>query len=345
MQVPTHLATFAEGTDKLVRTSLRMRTCEPDALQSINLFQSFKKPREGLRIGRFSIPIEPRTVAHTIAQYALPQKADFLYTTRGKARHLSNHLLGGTGIFVSADIRDDAVAATVVAPEKNRHEAAKRISGILCGGIRMRIETFRDFILVRDLETLRPFPFKRISRLLKVGYDFGNHSEPARTDGEIKLRKLLENLRPKPFDRTPHQSHNTRTILQRVEISAFPDGLLFRLLAHRAGVDDYDIGISLTFGADVSCRLQHRPDSLGVAYIHLTTVCMNMEFHSLTHSRIGQKRKPANRPNTTPITYTQNIIAIFCHKWRLVRKRTRSPTPAPVRDMDISAPADMPPLR
>ena len=164
----------------------------------------------------------------------------------------------------------------------------------------MRIETFRDFILVRDLETLRPFPFKRIPRILKVGYDLRNHSKPARTDGEIKPRKLLENLRPKPFDRTPHQSHNARTILQRVEISTFPDGLLFRLLAHRAGIYNYDIGISLTLGADVTCRLQHRSDSLGVAHIHLTTVCMDMEFHSLTYSRIGQKRKPANRPNSTP---------------------------------------------
>ena len=166
----------------------------------------------------------------------------------------------------------------------------------------MRVESFRHFILIRNLKALRTLPFKRISSSLKIGYDLGDHPKATRTHSKIKLRKLLEDIRPKSLNRASHQSNDARTVLKRIEIAALADGLLLRLLPHRAGIDDYDIGISLTFSADVPCCLQHRPDSLGVAHIHLTAVCMDMEFHRSTHSGIGQNRKPAKRPNATPNT-------------------------------------------
>ena len=69
----------------------------------------------------------------------------------------------------------------------------------------MRIEAFRHFILIRNLKALRTLPFKRISSSLKIGYDLGDHPKATRTHSKIKLRKLLEDIRPKSLDRASIQ--------------------------------------------------------------------------------------------------------------------------------------------
>ena len=90
---------------------------------------------------------------------------------------------------MSADVRHDAVAAAVVASEKNRDE---RLPSALDVGV----HAFRNHVLA-EFEA-RIAPFLENPR---------NEAEGARTYGEVELGKSLEDVRPEPLDGAAHEPY------------------------------------------------------------------------------------------------------------------------------------------
>ena len=115
---------------------------EADAFEAVDLLQRAQKARERLAARRL-----PRLVADAVAQDALAEEADLLHAARGEAAHLLDHLLRGTRILVAAHVRDDAVAAAVVAAEEDGDVALdpRERAGAPC--VRMRVQPLRHLVV------------------------------------------------------------------------------------------------------------------------------------------------------------------------------------------------------
>ena len=135
---------------------------------------------------------------------------------------------------MSTDVRNDAVAAPVVATKQNRDKTAECVRRILCRRVGMGVEPFGNLVLVRQFQPLGSGAQMRISLGLKVGNYLRNHAKTARTDSKIEFWELFEHFRPKALHRATHQTDDTRAILHRAKVAALAYSLLFGLLPDSA---------------------------------------------------------------------------------------------------------------
>ena len=182
------LRELAIGAQQLVGAALWMRRGEADARNPRNCGDRLEKPREGLRVTAWArrIALVPRRVPLAIAQDALPQKAHFAHAMRGKRAHFSDDFPRRARILVASHVWNDAVAATVVAPDEHRDERLE-------AAIHMRGKRLGHHILAK---------FK--PRETPVCDNLRNESDCARSNGEVKFRKFLEHIFAKALHCTAH---------------------------------------------------------------------------------------------------------------------------------------------
>ena len=113
------------------------------------------------------------------------------------------------------------------------------------------------------------------ARKAPFGEDARHEAERARADGEVEPLHALEHFLAQPLHRA---TGKPRDLPGRHEIAALPERLLLRLLAHRAAVDDHDVGVRLACGLFVPGGQQHRLERFAVAHVHLAAVRMDVEL-------------------------------------------------------------------
>ena len=184
----------------------------------------------------------PRLVAHAVAQHALSVKA-YLRAAVGRQRaRFGDDFARRARILVAAHVGDDAVAAAVVASGEYGGERLERAGG-------MRRKRLRH-----------PFFAGFEARKAPFGEDARHEAERARADGEVEPLHALEHFLAQPLHRATGKP------------------LLLRLLAHRAAVDDHDVGVRLACGLFVPGGQQHRLERFAVAHVHLAAVRMDVEL-------------------------------------------------------------------
>ena len=105
-----------------------------------------------------------------------------------------------------------------------------------------------------------------------------DETDRARTDGEVKFWEALEDVRAHPLDGA---AHTPRELLCGDEVANLADCLFLGLLADGTAVYDYEFCVLFARRLLVSGRDEKRLDSLAVADVHLATVRVYVEFHSL----------------------------------------------------------------
>ena len=120
MQVMTDFFALCHSLDQFVGQILRMGSHKTDTLQSFDLFHFFQKFCKGNRcLQIFSVGIYVLTKEHDLCNAVCNQLLD-----------LTNNGLRLTALFTATDIRNNAIAAEVIA---TKHYADACLEGIFTG--------------------------------------------------------------------------------------------------------------------------------------------------------------------------------------------------------------------
>ena len=176
----------------------------------------------------------------------------------GERTHFGDDFTRRARILVPAHVGDDAVAAAIVAPDKNGNE---RLETAVC----MRGKRLAHHVLTK-LEPWEP----------PVGEYLWDEPEGARANGEIKLRELLEDISAETLYGAPHKP---RQLLCGDEVPRLADGLLLGLLPDGATVDDDKLRVVFANRLFVPCGKKQRFDGFRVADVHLAAVRMDVKLH------------------------------------------------------------------
>src|SRR5262249_36058822 len=107
----------------------------------------------------------------------------------------------------------------------------------------------------------------------------GGPMELLRANDQIDLRKFVDELASSALSHAPQKTkHDVGPMTSRVrgQVLHFTDGLLFRGIAHTAGVQKNHVGCRLRTGQRVTSGKKLRGNAFRVALVHLTTVGLDI---------------------------------------------------------------------
>ena len=105
-----------------------------------------------------------------------------------------------------------------------------------------------------------------------------------RSDHEIQMRNFLEKFLAAALRHAAHDpEHHPRAFpFETAQNSEFPDGFALRLIPDAARIQDNDVGFVFFMDNIVSGFRQHCRGRFAVAFIHLASVCLDIDIHLIT---------------------------------------------------------------
>ncbi len=98
-----------------------------------------------------------------------------------------------------------------------------------------------------------------------------------RPHDQIDRGNLLEEYRPQPLGHAPDHAQDPAGALVALQFANPADDALFGMIAHRAGVDEDDVGPGgIGFGR-VAVLRQHTEHQFGVGHVHLASVGFDID--------------------------------------------------------------------
>ena len=191
----------------------------------------------------------------------LPEQGHLEHALVDQRLHLGEDLAGPAVLLLAAQRRDDAERAGVVAAHADRHPPG--VGGVPLGRQRRR----EDLERLDDLDLrlgVVPGPLQqRRQRAHVVRAEDDVHPRRAAHD----LAAVL--LREAAADGDLHAGVG---VLDRPEVAEVAVEPVVGVLAHRAGVEDDDVGVAALGRGGVAGLLEEAGEALGVVHVHLAPV-------------------------------------------------------------------------
>ena len=223
----------------------------------------------------------------------MAEQRDLLHALPGEEFHFLHDVRDGPPALFAARVRHDAERAAHVAALHDGDEG---------GGVARLGHVVADRVLgirfLRDVADGTPAQRKRriVHPRLHAAFQdavhvFENLVVFLRADDEIEVRDALEKLLPAGLRHAAHEAiDHVRALLPlRTHDAHFPERLLLRLVAHRAGIDQDRVGVLFRRRQGVAALGEHPRHLLGVALVHLAAAGLEINFR---HQR-GNKITPA----------------------------------------------------
>ena len=277
------------GRHQIIAITFRMRRSEADAFHPFDLVYRFDELDEGgfpIR-GRDALPRVPNVWAErqlgptrlgntalAITRHDLAKQGDFLYALRHQLAALSYDIFNAAAALLAAGVGHDAESAILIAP---LHDADKCRHGPRLG--------FRAAVQqMLANRALAPLLFRRVHNLVAatrkdVVEMIRRTMKFLRADHEIHVRQAINQfLTPALRHATQETEHDVGPVLPDVagDILHLVDGLLLRVVAHAARVEQHDIRDVLRGRERVALGDELRGDSFAVALVHLATVSFDI---------------------------------------------------------------------
>src|SRR3990172_894345 len=200
-----------------------------------------------------------------VGVHVLPQEDHVAYAPVRQFVDLRKDLPGGPADLASADIRDDAIGAVVVASLHDGHHGARRsvrkirehvpVAGVAgeVGG-NLGVSTFRE------------------------AKESGQPGDAVRAEHDVDVRRPLPHFRPLLLgEAPPHGDESSLTaLLPSPKMAQGAVDLLVRLLPDAAGVQKHEIGIGQGFRGAVISLPEERHHPGRVHLVHLAAECLDV---------------------------------------------------------------------
>ena len=196
----------------------------------------------------------------------MPQESHLFKATCLEVGDFVEDRVGVTAALTSASERHDTESAHIVATTCDRYESSYSIA----------IEADRRNISISFI-----FRENHIHRLATFFYFFKEVRQifiSIRTYHHIHDFFLFKKSVFYPFSHTTQYSHFHRWFLAFVHIELFQAlaNSLFRLFAHRTGVDEHQIGIINSISSIITYFREDRSHNLTVGEIHLASITLDV---------------------------------------------------------------------
>ena len=155
MQMVTDLLALCHGLDQLIGQVLRMGSHKTDTLQPFNLFHFFQKFCKGHRCFQ----------SFTVGVYILAKKHDLSNAICDQFLDLADDGLWLAALFAAADIRNDAVAAEVIAA---KHYADSCFEGVFAGSWHALYDLIGFLPDINDLVVGLQRPVKKLREFVDI---------------------------------------------------------------------------------------------------------------------------------------------------------------------------------
>ena len=245
MQMMTDFPAFGHHCDQFVGQILRMGRHKTDAADPFDLLCLTEKLREGdRRIKGFSVRID-----------ILSKKHDLRNAVFCKLFDLPKDRLGFTAFLSSSDIRDDTVAAEIVAAEHYIHTGLERI--FPCGG-----QSFHDLgAVLPDIDDLSAGCKRTIEKLRELvnimGTEYKIHKR-------IILPDLFHYMLLLHHTSEKNDFHIRMHAFDAFQMSQMTVDLLVRILTDGTGIVDHDGSLVLPPGLCKSHLKCHTGNGFGL---------------------------------------------------------------------------------
>ena len=234
--------------DDVVGERGRVRAREADALEPVDLAGGAQQLAER----------QPVAELDAVGVDVLAEEGDLDRAVVDEQPDLVQDVAGAPVLLLAAQARDDAEGAGVVAADRDRHPAAVDRVALRRERRGEDLERFEDLelglaVVARALEQARQRP----------------HVVRAEDDVDpwgLVEHGLLVHLREAAAD---GDLHAVLAALDGCQVPERAVELAGRVVAHRAGVDDHDVGLFAGLGADVARALERARQPLGVVHVHL----------------------------------------------------------------------------
>ena len=261
VEVRDELADPAVDSDEPGRHLLRMRRRVADALDAGNLGDVLDQCRQ---IG------ELPGAAHrpAIRVHVLPEQRDFHDALVGEVGHLGQHVVERPRDLLAARVGHDAETAVLAAPLHDRHERGgaldprrRQVIELLDGGK-------RDVDLRRSRRAPRADQRRQPVQRLRAEHDVDVRGAPH--DGGALLAR----------DAAADADDEVRPVrLQLAHAAEIVEHALLRLFAHRAGVEQDDVGVLGSIGErEAAVRVEHVGHLVRVVLVHLAAEGADVEL-------------------------------------------------------------------
>ena len=212
----------------------------------------------------------------------MAEQRDLFHALSGEEFHFLNDVRDGPAALFSARVRHDAERAAHVAALHDGDEGrgVARLGHVVADRV-LGIRFLRDVADGCAAERKCRIVHARLHAAFQDAvHVFKDLVVFLRADDDIEVRDALEKLLPAGLRHAAHEAiDHVRPLLPLGAHDAhFPQGLLLRLVAHRAGVDQDRVGILFRRRQGVAALGEHPRHLLGVALVHLAAVGLEINF-------------------------------------------------------------------
>ena len=201
--------------------------------------------------------ISPRRPLAPVGVDVLAEQRHFADALVGEAGDFDEHVVEGTRDFLAARVRDDAVRAVLRAAFHDRDERRRAVDS-------RRRQVVELLDLGKADVDLRP-AFAAAAR-----EHVRQTVQRLRAEDEVDVRRALDDRRAFLARDAAADADQRAARLQVLDAAEVAEHLLLRLLAHRAGVEEDQVGVVDRVGRLVAGgRMQHVGHLAGVVDVHL----------------------------------------------------------------------------
>ena len=214
-------------------------------------------------------------IARTVGVDVLPKQRYLAVAVVEQLARLAHDRCRVAAALHAARIRHDAVRAVVVTAAHNGDERPHAVA----------VESHGSYLGVRLL--LRQHDVDALAARLGLAHELRQIAVGVGTGDHIDAVAALDKLLLQSLGHAADHAHDERRTLlaQPPHLAQTPPYALLGVVAYRAGVYQYDIGLFGTVGIDIAVLLHYRDDDLGIADIHLTAVGLYEQFAACARER------------------------------------------------------------
>ncbi len=251
MQLVHHVRGLGHRGDHVVREVARVRRGEADPLQALDLPGGAQQLGERLAVAQVgAVGVDVLAEQGHLDDALADQRLD-----------LGEHVAGPAVLLLAAQRGDDAEGAGVVAADRDRDPGGVR--GLPAGGQGRGegLQGLQDLDLGLALDRGPLQQGRQVADVVRAEH----HVDPGGL-GDDGVAVLLGQAA------ADGDLHALVTGLDRRQLSEVAVQLVVRVLPHRAGVEDHQVGITLLARLDVPGVLQQPGEPLRVVDVHLAAV-------------------------------------------------------------------------
>ena len=211
-------------------------------------------------------------VAIVIAVDRLPKKRDLASAGLHQPGDLTHDVCQLAAPLRPARHRNNAEGAPIIAATLHRHERGHLL-----------------FTHRRHVFVVLPAPKRGFGGALALARARNQLRQTAITvgaDHQVYLRHAFEQLRTQPLGHTTHHAQDISRTLVALQLPHASQHALFRVIAHRAGIDQQYVRFGRIVGAHVSLTSQHSEHQLGIRNVHLAAVGLDINARRAGHQSI-----------------------------------------------------------